>query len=68
MPLLDTSTIILTLKKMNPQVQIIAMSGLAPNQAITASDPTMIQAFLAKPFTTHELLQSLHQIINKPSD
>jgi PAS domain S-box-containing protein len=67
MPLLDTATIILTLKKMNPQVQIIAMSGLAPNQAITASDPTMIQAFLAKPFTTHELLQSLHQIINKPS-
>jgi PAS domain S-box-containing protein len=67
MPLLDTATIILTLKKMNPQVQIIAMSGLAPNQAITASDPTMIQAFLAKPFTTHELLQSLHQIINKSS-
>jgi YesN/AraC family two-component response regulator len=27
----------------------------------------MIQAFLAKPFTTHELLQSLHQIINKSS-
>jgi two-component system, cell cycle sensor histidine kinase and response regulator CckA len=68
MPLLDTATIILTLKKMNPQVQIIALSGLAPNQAITASDPTMIHAFLAKPFTTHELLQSLHQIINKPSD
>jgi PAS domain S-box-containing protein len=66
MPLLNTSTIILTLKKMNPQVQIIAMSGLAPNQAITASDPTMIQAFLAKPFTTHELLQSLHQIIHRP--
>ncbi len=66
MPLLDTSTIILTLKKMNPQIQIIAMSGLAPNQAITASDPTMIQAFLAKPFTTHELLQSLHQIIHRP--
>jgi PAS domain S-box-containing protein len=68
MPLLDTSTIILTLKKMNPQVQIIAMSGLAPNQTITASDPTIIQDFLAKPFTTHELLRSLHQIINKSSN
>jgi two-component system, cell cycle sensor histidine kinase and response regulator CckA len=65
MPSLDTSTIILTLKKMNPQVQIIAMSGLAPNQAIAASDPTTIQAFLAKPFTTHELLQRLHQVIHR---
>jgi two-component system, cell cycle sensor histidine kinase and response regulator CckA len=64
MPLLDTSTIILTLKKMNPQIQIIAMSGLAPNQAISASYPTTIQAFLAKPFTTHELLQSLYQVIH----
>jgi hypothetical protein len=27
-----------------PQVQIIAMSGLIPNEAIAASDPTGIQA------------------------
>jgi two-component system, cell cycle sensor histidine kinase and response regulator CckA len=65
MPTIETSTIILTLKKMNPLVQIIAMSGLALNPAITASDPTMIQDFLAKPFTTDELLQSLHQVIHR---
>jgi PAS domain S-box-containing protein len=64
MPTIDTATIIMTLKRMNPQVQIIAMSGLAPNQSI-ASDPTNIQAFLAKPFTAHELLQTLHEVINR---
>jgi PAS domain S-box-containing protein len=67
MPTIDTATIIMTLKRMNPQVQIIAMSGLAPNQAIAASDPTTIQGFLAKPFTTHELLNSLYQVIHQRS-
>jgi PAS domain S-box-containing protein len=62
MPLLDTSTIISTLKRMNPQVQIIAMSGLAPNQAIAGPDSTAIQAFLQKPFTAYELLRTIHQV------
>ncbi len=62
MPTIDTTTIIMTLKRMNPQVQIIAMSGLAPNQSIAAYDPTTIQGFLAKPFTTHELLHTLYLV------
>ena len=65
MPSIDTATIIMTLKRMNPQVQIIAMSGLAPNQSIAAANPTNIQAFLAKPFTAHELLKVLHEVINR---
>jgi PAS domain S-box-containing protein len=62
MPLLDTSTIIRTLRRMNPQVQIIAMSGLAPNQAIAKSEDTAIQAFLQKPFTAYELLRTIHRV------
>jgi two-component system, cell cycle sensor histidine kinase and response regulator CckA len=62
MPLLDTSTIIRTLRRMNPQVQIIAMSGLAPSQAIAQSEATAIQAFLQKPFTAYELLRAIHQV------
>ncbi len=65
MPTIDTTTIIMTLKRMNPQVQIIAMSGLAPNPAVIAADSTTIQAFLAKPFTANELLQTLHQVIHR---
>jgi two-component system, cell cycle sensor histidine kinase and response regulator CckA len=62
MPLLDTSTIIRTLRRMNPQVQIIAMSGLAPSQAIAQSETTAIQAFLQKPFTAYELLHTIYQV------
>jgi two-component system, cell cycle sensor histidine kinase and response regulator CckA len=62
MPLLDTSTIIRTLRRMNPQVQIIAMSGLAPSQAIAESEDTAIQAFLQKPFTAYELLRTIHRV------
>ncbi len=64
MPILDTTTIVRTLQKMNPNVQIIAMSGLAPNEAI-ASDSTSIQGFLAKPFTVYELLKLLNQVKTK---
>ncbi len=65
MPTIDTATIIMTLKRMNPQVQIIAMSGLAPNQSTTESNLSAIQAFLAKPFTIHELLQISYQVIHR---
>jgi PAS domain S-box-containing protein len=64
MPTIDTATTIMTLKRMNPKVQMIAMSGLVPNQSIT-SDPTNIQAFLAKPFTAHELLQTIYEVIHR---
>jgi two-component system, cell cycle sensor histidine kinase and response regulator CckA len=65
MPTLDTSTIVRTLQRLNPQVQIIAMSGLMANEAIAAANPTAIQAFLAKPFTAYELLQTLSQVIRR---
>lgn len=64
MPILDTKTIVLTLQKMNPTVQIIAMSGLAPHEAIV-SDSNSIQAFLGKPFTVYELLKALSQVKTK---
>ncbi len=66
MPILDTKTIVLTLQKMNPNVQIIAMSGLAPSEAIV-SDSNSIQGFLGKPFTVYELLKLLNQVKTKLS-
>jgi two-component system, cell cycle sensor histidine kinase and response regulator CckA len=59
MPLLDSATTIRTLRKLNPQVQIIAMSGLATNEAVTKTMREGVKAFLAKPFTAAELLNLL---------
>lgn len=64
MPSLDGATAIRALQKMNPSVNIIAMSASNSNQAIQAGDDT-IQAFLAKPFTIYELMNSLHRLLEK---
>jgi two-component system, cell cycle sensor histidine kinase and response regulator CckA len=63
MPTLDIATIIQTLQRINPQVQIIAMSGLPLSPALSASNPNAIKAFLPKPFTSDDLLYALHQVI-----
>jgi PAS domain S-box-containing protein len=64
MPSLDSVTIIRTLSKLNPHVQIITMSGLETNESVTKMTNEGVKAFLAKPFTAHELLQPLALICN----
>jgi PAS domain S-box-containing protein len=65
MPLLDSVTVIRTLSRLNPHVQIIAMSGLSTNESIAKITKEGVQAFLAKPFTAAELLQPLALICEK---
>jgi PAS domain S-box-containing protein len=62
MPSMDGSIAIRTLQQMNPQVKIIAMSGLVSNEALAQSSNTNIQAFLNKPFSASELLNTLQRI------
>ncbi len=66
MPSLDSITIIRTLHKLNSQVQIIAMSGLATNEAVTKTMNEQVQAFLAKPFAAPELLNLLARLCGRP--
>jgi CheY-like chemotaxis protein len=63
MPEMDGITAIRTLQKMNPQVQIIACSGLNSTEFFTKAAGPDVQAFLSKPYTARELLTSLHQIL-----
>jgi two-component system, cell cycle sensor histidine kinase and response regulator CckA len=61
MPSMDGFTAIPVLQQLNPQVKIIACSGsisrdhLPPNAGV--------QAFLSKPFTSEDLLNTLHRVI-----
>jgi two-component system, cell cycle sensor histidine kinase and response regulator CckA len=61
MPSLDSITIVRTLRKLNAQVQIIAMSGLATNEAVTSAMAEGVRGFLQKPFTAAELLHLLDE-------
>jgi PAS domain S-box-containing protein len=61
MPNLDTPSIIIALQQINPQVQIVVMSGSALNPA-SSIDGQVVSAFLTKPFTTAAMLQTLADI------
>jgi two-component system, cell cycle sensor histidine kinase and response regulator CckA len=65
MPELDSVTAIRTLSKLNPHIQIIAMSGLATHEAVATTMGAGVQAFLAKPFTALELLNLLPPLCSK---
>jgi two-component system, cell cycle sensor histidine kinase and response regulator CckA len=62
MPSLDSATIIRTLQTIDPKVQIITMSGLATHELLPSNISHNVKAFLAKPFTAQELLQTLHNL------
>ncbi|MCC5658884.1 PAS domain S-box protein [Nostoc sp. XA010] len=61
MPEMDGITAIRTLQKMNKQVQIIVCSGLN-SMEVFAQVADNVQAVLSKPYTTKELLQTLHHL------
>jgi CheY-like chemotaxis protein len=64
MPQMDGLAVIQALRRMNPAVKILAMSGL-PRQR--GNDPVRspAQNFLAKPFSAATLLRTLRDILSK---
>lgn len=65
MPYMDGASLIRALKKMRPEIRIIAMSGLI-SEGQTAELATLnVKAILSKPFTAEKLLTTLASILNK---
>jgi PAS domain S-box-containing protein len=65
MPLMDGATAITTLQKINSQVKVVAVSGLNVSEKL-AKIPG-VKNFIGKPYTTKELLQTLHSILVQKS-
>ncbi|MDJ0736941.1 MAG: PAS domain S-box protein [Nostocaceae cyanobacterium] len=63
MPFMDGLTAIRTMEKMNPEVKIIAVSGLASNMGL--AENAGVKAFLNKPYTVKELLMTIHQVLRE---
>ncbi|MBD1909309.1 MULTISPECIES: response regulator [unclassified Leptolyngbya] len=61
MPLMDGLATIPILKSIHPEVYAIAMSGLSSVDAIAEAERAGFSRFLAKPFTTEDLLHALQQ-------
>jgi signal transduction histidine kinase/CheY-like chemotaxis protein len=63
MPYLDGPATIRALQKLNPNIKIIASSGLADNGKAAEAADLGIRHFLAKPYTADRLLKLLVEIL-----
>ncbi|PSB16614.1 PAS domain S-box protein [Phormidesmis priestleyi ULC007] len=63
MPLMDGPTTILTLQRINPHVEIVAMSGLSSRGMVANAANAGVQRFLSKPFTVKDLLNTLEEAL-----
>ncbi|MFW9257471.1 response regulator [Nostoc sp. CALU 546] len=63
LPSLDGLTAIRTLRKINPQVKIIASSGLMSDNKLSVIAAIGVNTFLSKPYTVNELLLSLQKVL-----
>jgi PAS domain S-box-containing protein len=68
MPVMDGAATIRALRRINPQVKIIASSGFMEDAKIAEFVGDGIEAFLHKPYTADKLLDVIHQNLHKDSD
>ncbi|KJH73299.1 hybrid sensor histidine kinase/response regulator [Aliterella atlantica] len=64
MPTIDGLTAIHTLQELNPHIKIIATSGLASNKQLAQDIGSSVKAFLSKPYTAKELLDTLQRVLS----
>jgi two-component system cell cycle sensor histidine kinase/response regulator CckA len=64
MPVMDGPASIRELRKINPEVKIIAFSGLTERNRLARVAINHIHAFLPKPFTSERLLKAIYEVIN----
>jgi PAS domain S-box-containing protein len=63
MPSMNGQVAIRILQRINPQVKIIALSGLASNDKVALAAGVGVKAFLSKPYTARELLNTINDVL-----
>jgi PAS domain S-box-containing protein len=65
MPVMDGATTIRGLRQINPNIRIIASSGLTANGTIAKASEAGTKHFLAKPYTADMLLKTLRSTLDE---
>lgn len=65
MPVMDGSMTIHVLRRINPEVKIIAGSGVVNDKTIARMKELGVQYFMPKPYTADDLLKALHQVLTQ---
>jgi two-component system cell cycle sensor histidine kinase/response regulator CckA len=64
MPIMDGPTLISNLKRFDPKVKVIGISGLGSEAVLSKAGKLNVRAFLKKPYASANLLTSLREVIN----
>jgi PAS domain S-box-containing protein len=64
MPVMDGAALIAELRRLNPQLPVIACSGLAEAGKEEQARSLGAQDFLSKPYTAARLLRALHELLH----
>lgn len=67
MPIMDGPATIQVLRRMNPDVRIIAASGFSADNRAARAGEAGVRHFLPKPFTAESLLQTLREVLAEPT-
>lgn len=65
MPVMDGPATIKVLLNMNPELKIIAASGIATNDAVARASALGVRNFVGKPYTAESLLTVLHKCLQE---
>lgn len=65
MPVMDGPALIRWLHQQDPSVRIICTSGLASERKLAEFDRSQARALLPKPYTTAQLLTTLHRVLDR---
>jgi PAS domain S-box-containing protein len=67
MPVMDGPATIQVLLRLNPDVRVIAASGLNANENVARATGVGVTDFLPKPYTAETMLKLLHDVIRRPA-
>jgi PAS domain S-box-containing protein len=63
MPIMDGAATIRALQKMNPEIKVIATTGMDADKVVSEMNREVVKAFLQKPFTAERLLRTLAEVL-----
>ncbi|MBM3852253.1 MAG: PAS domain S-box protein [Verrucomicrobia bacterium] len=66
MPAMDGPTLARTLRRINPRLPIIGMTGFPEKERLANAGNLGLPTVLAKPFTTEQLMRALHAALHAP--
>ena len=65
MPVMDGPALVDLLSDLNPDLPVIAVSGLVTKESVVADEAAQVKAFLAKPYRANTLLRTVHEVLSR---